>query len=115
MASLRDQLDPAQAGGTLRRSVAGPAHDLHRKLLPFCSALLADVRRLVVVPAGPLESLPFFVFVRTPPKPDVPLPGGRLTRPLVRDYHAALRLFPLRAPPLRQTVARDRHRCRVIG
>jgi tetratricopeptide (TPR) repeat protein len=66
---LRAQLDPAQTG-TLRPFDAALAHDLYRKLLPFDPDLLAGIRHLLVVPDGPLESLPFSVLVRTPPKPD---------------------------------------------
>jgi CHAT domain-containing protein/tetratricopeptide (TPR) repeat protein len=71
--ALRARLDPALwAGGAPPRFDAALAHRLHAKLLPFEPALLAGVRHLLVVPDGPLESLPFAVLVRTPPEPGAP-------------------------------------------
>jgi CHAT domain-containing protein/tetratricopeptide (TPR) repeat protein len=70
---LRLGLDPGQwAGGVPPRFDTALAHALQRKLLPVEGALLAGVRHLLLVPHGPLESLPFSVLVRSEPRPDAP-------------------------------------------
>lgn len=65
---LRLQLDPAQwTEATAPKFDAALAHRLYTKLLPVDPALLAGAKRLIVVPDGPLQSLPFAVLVRGEP------------------------------------------------
>jgi CHAT domain-containing protein/Tfp pilus assembly protein PilF len=66
---LRAQLDPGQwEPDEPPRFDAELAHRLHAKLLPVSPASLSGVRHLLVVPDGPLESLPFSVLVRAEPR-----------------------------------------------
>ncbi len=66
---LRAQLDPNRWPGDVPPAFdTALAHNLYRKLLPFDPVLLAGVHHLLIVPAGPLESLPFQILVRTPPR-----------------------------------------------
>lgn len=66
--ALRAQLDPAAwKGGVPPLFDTALAHRLYAKLLPFDRDLLAP-RHLLIVPDGPLESLPFSVLVRTKPR-----------------------------------------------
>ena len=65
---LRGQLDPGRwTGPSPPRFDAALAHRLHRKLLPVDPALLAGADHLLVVPSGPLQSLPFAVLARAEP------------------------------------------------
>jgi CHAT domain-containing protein len=69
--SLRTQLDPGQwATATPPPFDTALAHWLHAKLLPADPALLAGVDRLLIVPNGALESLPFGVLVQAEPTAD---------------------------------------------
>lgn len=68
---LRTQLDPNQwQTDTPPRFDAALAHWLHTKLLPANPALLTGIDRLLLVPDGALQSLPFAVLVRTEPRSD---------------------------------------------
>jgi CHAT domain-containing protein/tetratricopeptide (TPR) repeat protein len=71
---LRDRVDPGRwpAAGAQPPFDPPVAHRLYARLVPGEAGLLAGARHLLVVPHGPLESLPFSVLVRTPPRPDAP-------------------------------------------
>jgi CHAT domain-containing protein len=67
---LRLQLDPGRwTGADPPTFDAALAHRLYAKLLPVDPALLAGAKRLLVVPDGALQSLPFGVLVRREPAP----------------------------------------------
>ncbi|HET6520368.1 MAG TPA: CHAT domain-containing tetratricopeptide repeat protein [Geminicoccaceae bacterium] len=62
---LRAQLDPVQWIGGMPRFDTALAHRLYAQLLPADPSLLAGVDRLLIVPGGALESLPFSILVRS--------------------------------------------------
>ena len=75
--ALRQALDPL-AGPPASAEVRSPppfdlgrAHDLYRLLLGPVEAVIRDKPSLVLVPTGPLTSLPFQVLVTQPPRPEV--------------------------------------------
>jgi CHAT domain-containing protein/Tfp pilus assembly protein PilF len=66
---LRAQLDVVDAVDLLRRPFdAAVASELYSKLLAPVQAMLSGVRHLIVVPDGPLQSLPFAVLLTQPLK-----------------------------------------------
>ncbi len=77
VAALRLGLDPF-AGDSGDASVQSPAYDLARAyrlyslLLGHFTPLLSGKKHLLIVPAGPLSSLPFQVLVTKPPLTGVP-------------------------------------------
>lgn len=71
VAALRRGLDPLadESGNGVPASFdAARAHGLYKLLLERFSPLFADKRHLILVPAGPLSSLPFHVLVTEPPR-----------------------------------------------
>jgi CHAT domain-containing protein len=79
VSALRNGLDPeaqqdaegsagSKAGVTAGFDL-GRAHALYRLVLGPVAPLLRDKRHLLVVPAGPLTSIPFQVLVTAPPRP----------------------------------------------
>lgn len=86
--ALRAWLDPADNPSMAPMPLAA-AHDLYREILPNAEADLDGIRRLLIVPDGPLQSLPFNVLVTAPPAAD----STYATAPwLIRKY--ALTLLP---------------------
>jgi CHAT domain-containing protein/tetratricopeptide (TPR) repeat protein len=64
---LRGQLDVG-SGKPLASLELPVLHDLYRQILAPAAPLLADARHIMVVPDGPLQSLPFSLLVASPPK-----------------------------------------------
>ncbi|HET6467524.1 MAG TPA: tetratricopeptide repeat protein [Geminicoccaceae bacterium] len=84
---LRAGLDPGRMDGEFRDFDMAAAHALYRKLFPMDPGLLANVRHLLIVPHGSLESLPFNVLVRTAPEATGAAPGRyREADWLIRHY-----------------------------
>ena len=73
VAALRRGLDPlADAGvpdGRRADFDVGRAHALYKQLLGPLESLIRDKPNLILVPTGPLTSLPFQVLVTEPPRP----------------------------------------------
>ncbi len=65
VATIRAEMDLDGAGKTMKVSV-GVLHDLYQSLFSPAIAHLAGVQHLMVVPAGPLQSLPFGMLVASP-------------------------------------------------
>jgi hypothetical protein len=110
-----------ESGDTTKPFDAEAAHRLHRAVFAEVEAPLADARRLVVAPSGPLLSIPFGVLAEAPP----PAPRGHggvrflLARLPVVHVPAPASLVALRraAPGRRRRPARGsasaiRARCR---
>jgi len=72
VSQLRSGIDPAT--GRIKAFDVGLAHELYRRLLSPAEPMLAGVDHLLVVPDGPLESLPFHLLVTEDPG-EVSLPG----------------------------------------
>jgi CHAT domain-containing protein len=80
VAALRRGLDPQTRAEEAEKPGRGPAvaegydlaraHELYRKLFGAVGALIEGKRHLLLVPTGPLSSLPFQVLLTAPPKPD---------------------------------------------
>lgn len=66
VATIRSEMEFDSAGNTPRVSV-GVLHDLYQSLIAPALPHLAGVRHIMVVPAGPLQSLPFGMLVASPP------------------------------------------------
>ncbi len=66
--ALRTGLEPPAEGEPASFDIAR-AHQLYQTLLGRFSAVLSGKRHVVIVPAGPLSSLPFHVLVTEPPRP----------------------------------------------
>jgi CHAT domain-containing protein/tetratricopeptide (TPR) repeat protein len=64
---LRRALDVTQTQGRLVEYPAALAHELHDKVFAPAVPMLAGIERLIVVPDGALQSLPFAVLVSAPP------------------------------------------------
>lgn len=62
---LRNGLDPLASGGAARFDLAR-AHELYRLLLGPVEAVIRDKPSLILVPTGPLTSLPFQVLLTAP-------------------------------------------------
>jgi CHAT domain-containing protein/Tfp pilus assembly protein PilF len=69
IASFRRGLDPDDEGKPESFDL-GRAHDLYAALLGPVDALIRDKRHLLVVPSGPLTSLPFHLLVTEKPEAD---------------------------------------------
>lgn len=67
VAGLRAQMEFDETGSSRPLDV-GLLHTLYRSLFAPALPHLAGVRHLLVVPAGPLQSLPFGVLVASPPQ-----------------------------------------------
>jgi CHAT domain-containing protein len=65
-ATIRAEMDFDNAGNTRKVSVR-VLHDLYQSLFGPATSHLAGVKHLMVVPAGPLQSLPFGMLVASPP------------------------------------------------
>ena len=97
----------------------GLSYDLYSKLLAPLESTFADKHKLIIVPSGPLTSLPFHVLVTKQPKIQHPvlgdLPVYRDTAWIIRDH--ALTVLPsvgsLRA--LRTLPQRAENRRPMIG
>ena len=94
------------------------AHELYKALLGPVEDLIKG-KHLLIVPSGPLTSLPFNVLVTEPPKAATPeqarrLPDRRLARDAAADHRAALRRLAegaARSSPRRATrPSLSRHR-----
>jgi CHAT domain-containing protein len=85
---LRRQLDPTSGETTFDLDLA---HQLYRKLFPFNADLLNGVKQIIVVPHGPLESIPFSVLVLHPPPPD----GGYRGADFLVERFATVTLPPV--------------------
>lgn len=105
VAALRRGLDPsAEATAETATQGSGPttivggfdlarAHALYQKILGRFGPLLADKRHLLLVPTGPLTSLPFQVLVSEPPRPRLTGPDAlRAAAWLIRRH--ALSVLP---------------------
>ncbi len=83
VAALRRGLDPLAApdtpGGTLPAFDLERSHALYKLVLGPVESVIADKPQLILVPTGPLTSLPFQVLVTEPPVP------GRDAKETVRD------------------------------
>jgi CHAT domain-containing protein/tetratricopeptide (TPR) repeat protein len=89
---LRAWLDPAQNRAMAPMPLAA-AHELYREIMPSADEALRGVKHLLVVPDGPLQSLPFAVLATEPPEGATTSLGQYATAPwLVRKY--ALTLLP---------------------
>jgi CHAT domain-containing protein/Tfp pilus assembly protein PilF len=64
--SIRSEMEFDGTGRTSRVSV-GVLHGLYQSLIAPALPYLAGVRHIMVVPAGPLQSLPFGMLVASPP------------------------------------------------
>ena len=69
VAALRVLLDP-ELNRDLQAFPAGRAYALHQKILAPAAPVIADANHLIVVPDGPLQSLPLGVLVTEPPERD---------------------------------------------
>ena len=65
-ATIRAEMDFDGAGNTRKVSVR-VLHDLYQSIFGPATSHLAGVKHLMVVPAGPLQSLPFGMLVASPP------------------------------------------------
>ena len=84
--ALRASLDP-KSNADLAPFPALRAHTLYEKLIGPAEPLLAGVHHLLIVPDGPLQSLPMTVLVTKPPKQDPErLEDHRDVAWLTRDY-----------------------------
>ena len=84
--ALRARLDP-ELNPDLRAFPASRAYALYQKVLAPAEPLLDGVDHLMVVPDGPLQSLPLGVLVTRPPACDPITPGDhRDIAWLARDY-----------------------------
>ncbi|MFZ1108658.1 MAG: CHAT domain-containing tetratricopeptide repeat protein [Rhodomicrobium sp.] len=74
VSALRRGLDPTAEGNSdsVQPFDAARSHRLYKLLLERFSPILEGKRHLLVVPAGPLSSLPFQVLVTEPPREGVP-------------------------------------------
>jgi CHAT domain-containing protein len=74
VATLRRGLDPTAEGNgdSVQPFDAAKSHRLYKRLLERFSPMLEGKRHLLVVPAGPLSSLPFQVLVTETPREGVP-------------------------------------------
>jgi CHAT domain-containing protein len=74
VAALRRGLDPTAEGNSdsVQLFDAARSHRLYKLLLERFAPMLEGKRHLLVVPAGPLSSLPFQVLVTEPPREGAP-------------------------------------------
>ncbi|MCC6466834.1 MAG: CHAT domain-containing protein [Alphaproteobacteria bacterium] len=112
---LRAWLDP-----TLNRALAPmplvAAHKLYNDILPGADEALQGINRLLVVPDGPLQSLPFGVLVTSPPQGEANDAAQYAAAPwLVRKY--AITVLPSVASlkALRVVAGRDATREPFVG
>jgi CHAT domain-containing protein len=74
--ALRARLDPElNPNPDFQAFPAGRAYALHQKILAPAAPLIAGANHLIVVPDGPLQSLPLGVLVTQPPERDPENPG----------------------------------------
>jgi tetratricopeptide (TPR) repeat protein/CHAT domain-containing protein len=66
VATIRAEMDFDRAGNAVKVSV-GVLHELYLSLFGPATSHLAGVQHLMVVPAGPLQSMPFGMLVAKPP------------------------------------------------
>lgn len=109
VAALRSALDPlaqqdAEGGaggqaGVVRRFDLDRAHALYRLVLAPVAATFAGKRHLVVVPTGPLTSLPLQVLVTAPP------PAGTPPDQALRDAAWLIRSYALSVLPSVQSLS----------
>ncbi len=98
VAALRRALDPlaeanADDAGIPASFDVARAYDLYRLLLGRFEPMLSGKRHLLLVPAGPLSSLPFQVLVTDPPRTDLgPEEALRRAQWLIRRH--ALSVLP---------------------
>jgi CHAT domain-containing protein len=103
--ALRGGLDPlaqqdaegaaASQAGVVKRFDLGRAHALYRLVLAPVAGVFAGKRHLIVVPTGPLTSLPLQVLVTAPPPPPSSAPPEQALRDaawLIKSY--ALSVLP---------------------
>lgn len=94
----------AESVATLRRSVElqggamsdfdlALAHRLYERLFGSVRDKLNDLKHLVIVPSGPLASLPFSVLVETPPLSRQYSDAGWLVRRMAISHAPSLRAF----------------------
>jgi hypothetical protein len=75
--ALRARLDPElNPNPDFQAFPAGRAYALHQKILAPAAPLIAGANHLIVVPDGPLQSLPLGVLVTQPPERDPENPGA---------------------------------------
>ena len=90
---LRSRLDPRLNPNSQQQFEATRAHALYEKIFAPALPVLAGVHHLLIVPDGPLESLPFAVLVSKPPKGDPEdVEDNRAVAWLARDY--AITILP---------------------
>lgn len=87
VAALRRGLDPLAPGGAVPFDLAR-AHELYRLLLGPVEAVIRDKPNLVLVPTGPLTSLPFQVLITAPTRADDAGPAAMRNAPWLIRRHA---------------------------
>jgi CHAT domain-containing protein/tetratricopeptide (TPR) repeat protein len=84
--TLRSRLDP-ELNPDFSPFPTGPAYSLYQHLVGSVKSGLAGIHHLLIVPDGPLQSLPFGVLVTEPPKQEPARPEDyRDIAWLARDY-----------------------------
>jgi CHAT domain-containing protein/tetratricopeptide (TPR) repeat protein len=104
VSALRDGLDPlaqqdaegapGSQAGVIGRFDLERAHTLYRRVLGPVAEVYAGKKHLIVVPTGPLTSLPFQVLVTEPPRP-----GGASSPQGLRDAAWLIRGYALSVLP----------------
>lgn len=90
VAALRRGLDPLSVPGSAGAQTPGfdlaLAHGLYRQILGPVDAVIRDKQSLILVPTGPLSSLPFQVLVTEPPPAGGAVEAMRSAKWLVRRH-----------------------------